>query len=89
MNNAVFLLAAVGASVIGSIVLWLRQRTPRDSMSSIDDFRREMQALGHQPGEAPPERPRRRVRPEPIIPADPDPEKARRLRDARRQRLGD
>lgn len=45
MNNALFLLAAVGASVIGSLVLWLRQRKPRTVMSSIEEFRQEMEAL--------------------------------------------
>lgn len=45
MSNVAFLLVAVGASVVGSIVLWLRTRKPTTVGSSIDSFAREMRAL--------------------------------------------
>jgi hypothetical protein len=85
VSNAVFLLAAVGASVLGSVVLWLRHRTPRDTMSSIDAFQREMHALAHGPGEPKRRESQRNARPEPIVPAQPDPERVRQLREARRR----
>ncbi len=53
MGNAAFLLAAVGLSIVGSILLWLRSRQPKSSMSSVDDFQREMRALGREPGAGP------------------------------------
>ncbi|MCC5954095.1 MAG: hypothetical protein JJU45_18515 [Acidimicrobiia bacterium] len=54
MNNAIFLLAAVGASILGSLVLWLRQRKPRTVMSSIEEFQQEMDALkSDRPGVTP------------------------------------
>jgi heme/copper-type cytochrome/quinol oxidase subunit 3 len=37
--------------VLGSLVLWLKNRRPRSLSSGIDDFRREMRALA--PGEEP------------------------------------
>ena len=45
MSALIFLLVAVVISVVGSAVLMLRHRKPHTSRSSIDEFRREMQAL--------------------------------------------
>jgi hypothetical protein len=45
MNALVFLLVALLLSLLGSIVLWLRNRKPTSLHSSIDSFRREMNAL--------------------------------------------
>jgi hypothetical protein len=58
MGNAAFLLAAVGLSILGSLLLWLRSRQPKNSMSSVDDFQREMRALGRD-GDAGPSRGKR------------------------------
>lgn len=46
MGNAAFLLIAVVLSLVGSLLLWLRNRKPRTFETSIDDFQREMKALG-------------------------------------------
>lgn len=54
MGNAAFLLAAVGLSILGSLLLWLRSRQPKGSMSSVDDFQREMRALGRDDEAGPP-----------------------------------
>lgn len=53
MGNAAFVLAAIGVSAVGSLLLWLRHRRPKTFMSSIDDFQREMQALGRDPETTP------------------------------------
>jgi hypothetical protein len=50
MNAVWFLLFAVLVSALGSAVLVFRQRKPTGVRSSIDSFRREMDAL------APPDR---------------------------------
>jgi hypothetical protein len=62
MGNAAFLLVAVGVSVVGSLWLWWSHRRPRRSMSSVEEFQREMDALGRKP--APSSRPRRRATPQ-------------------------
>jgi hypothetical protein len=46
VNNAAFVLIAIGLSVVVSLVIWLASRKPQTFMSSIDDFEREMRALG-------------------------------------------
>ena len=87
MSNAAYLLIAVGASVLGSFVLWLRYRRPRERFSSsVEEFRGEMYALGRQQPEPSGRRRRRRrrERPQPIVPAQTPPEPVRKLRDARR-----
>ena len=63
MSNAAFVLIAIGLSVIVSIVIWLASRKPQTFMSSIDDFEREMRALGRDPsgGRNGRRRPRRRA----------------------------
>jgi hypothetical protein len=72
LGNLIFLVGAIGLSIVGSTLLWLRYRKPTSFMSSIDDFRSEMSALGGErpaPGPAPstpalrPERGRPGVRP--------------------------
>jgi hypothetical protein len=45
VSNLLFLVAAAGISVLGSIVLWLRARKPVTLESSVDSFAREMRAL--------------------------------------------
>lgn len=45
MSGLFFLLAALGLSVVGSLVLWLRQRQPTSFDQGIEDFSREMRAL--------------------------------------------
>lgn len=90
MNSAVaFLLIALVASVLGSLVLVVRHRKPTGFNSSIDSFQREMAALAREPEPHEPRRRRRRKGepPEPIVPATHDPELAEKLRSARR-RLG-
>lgn len=52
MSALAFLLFAVLVSAVGSAVLVLRQRKPTGLRSSIESFRREMDAL------APPDQPR-------------------------------
>ena len=50
MSNVSFLLIVVVVSVVGSVVLWIRHRKPTHFMSSVDEFKREMDALGREPG---------------------------------------
>lgn len=45
MENAAFVLIAVGVAAVASLLLWLSHRRPRTFMSSIEDFQREMKAL--------------------------------------------
>ena len=45
MGAVAFLMIAVVISVVGGLVLYLRNRTPTGLDSGIDNFRREMQAL--------------------------------------------
>lgn len=45
MNAAVFLLIALVISLVGSMVVYLRNRTSTSLDSGIDGFRREMDAL--------------------------------------------
>jgi hypothetical protein len=46
-----FLLIAVVISAVGLTVLYLRNRPPTSADASIDNFRREMQALAPRDGE--------------------------------------
>jgi hypothetical protein len=64
MSNAAFVLIAIGLSVVVSFLIWLVSRKPQTFMSSIDDFEREMKALGHGDGSAG-GRHRRRLRSQP------------------------
>lgn len=45
MNAIVFLLLALVIAIVGSLLLYLRQRQPTSMESGIDSFRREMRAL--------------------------------------------
>lgn len=45
MNGLMFLLIAVGLSVAGSLVLYLRHRDPTSLDHGVDEFQREMRAL--------------------------------------------
>ena len=56
MSNVAFLLIAVGIAVVGSLIVWFRYRKPKTFMSSINDFAREMDALGREPGSPEPRR---------------------------------
>ena len=49
MNALVFLGIAVAISVIGTIVLWARNRTPDTPDASIEEFRSKMAALSDEP----------------------------------------
>ncbi len=49
MSNGAFLLLAFGLSIAGSLLIWVLNRKPKTFMSSIDDFSREMKALGREP----------------------------------------
>jgi hypothetical protein len=76
MSNAAFLLLALGLSVVGSLLIWLLNRKPKTFMSSIDDFSREMKALGRDTDEPPSGRRRRRPsEPSPARRSDPTEER--------------
>ncbi len=62
MGSAIFLVAALAFIAVGSVLLWLRHRKPRTFMTTIDDFQREMTALGD-PNGGRPQRRRTGVRP--------------------------
>jgi len=96
MSNLAYLLIALGLSVVLSLGMWLmRYRKPKTFMSSIDEFQREMNALGRDPGEAPASRwstrqaSRSNGKLEPIMPAPEQGDLARKLREARRYEPGD
>jgi hypothetical protein len=94
VSGLAYLVVAVGMAVVLSTLLWLVRRKPRSFMSSIEAFRREMDALAGGPrppaerGGGPARRPaagdrRARRRLEPIIPAPGPGDLARKLRAAR------
>jgi len=49
MSGVSFLMIVVVISVVGSIIVWLRNRQPNDPLTSVSDFQREMDALGTTP----------------------------------------
>ena len=49
MSGMGFLLIAVVITIVGSVIVWLRHRQPNNPLASVDDFEREMQALGTTP----------------------------------------
>ncbi len=51
MSNLAFLLLAVLVSVVGVMILWLRNRPATSRTSSIDEFSEKMRALA--PDDAP------------------------------------
>jgi hypothetical protein len=56
-----FLMIVVVISLLGSLIVWLRHRKPTHFMSSVNDFQREMDALGNPPVPSSPPRPVRDV----------------------------
>ena len=88
MQNLIYLLVALGLSVVLSVCVWLAQRKPKTFMSSIDDFRREMDALGRDPNDPEPKRWQTRpaAKPEPIVPAPEQGDLARKLKQARQDK---
>jgi hypothetical protein len=84
-GNVAFLLIAVGIAVVGSLIVWFRYRKPKTFMSSINDFAREMDALGREPGAEPRRSSSRTNRKStaPIVPAPEQGDLARRLKEAR------
>ena len=60
MSNLLYLVVALGGSVVGSLVLWARHRKPTSMESGIDEFNRGLQALAPS-GDKVPDRRRRRV----------------------------
>jgi len=95
VSNLAYLLIALGLSVVLSLGMWLaRYRKPKTFMSSIDEFRREMDALGRDPNDPHPPRwskgaARNAPRPDPIVPAPEQGDLARKLREARRYNPAD
>ncbi|HEY9558297.1 MAG TPA: hypothetical protein VIR58_16290 [Acidimicrobiales bacterium] len=51
MNAVVFLLIAVGVSIVGGLYLWFKHRDPTTLDSGIRAFQREMEALAPPPEE--------------------------------------
>ena len=49
MSGIGFLMIVVVITIVGSIIVWLRHRQPNNPLASVDDFEREMQALGTTP----------------------------------------
>jgi hypothetical protein len=45
VSNLIYLVVAVAASIVGSLVLWFRSRKPTSVESRIDEFHRGLQAL--------------------------------------------
>lgn len=45
VSNLIYLLLALGGSVIGSVVMWLRHRKPTSVEAGIDEFNRGLRAL--------------------------------------------
>ena len=64
MSPLVFLVAVVVLSMLGGLVLWLRDRTPRSMEAHMKAFERELQALSPET----PLEPDRRRRPMPPRP---------------------
>jgi hypothetical protein len=60
VSAIVFLLIAVGVSLVGGLILWLQHRSPNTLDSGIRAFQREMDALAPPPDDESdsPDRPR-------------------------------
>ena len=52
MSGFVFLLIAIGISVVGSLVLFARHRAPTSMEHGVTEFQREMRALAPRPDQA-------------------------------------
>jgi hypothetical protein len=50
VSGVVFLVGAVALSIVGSVALWLRSRSPTSFESGIDDFARQRAALSRPHG---------------------------------------
>lgn len=61
MSGVVFLLLFAVVAVVGIAFVWLRHRRPQHFMHSLDEFQREMDALGKPPVPSQPPRPVRPV----------------------------
>lgn len=59
MSGVAFLGIFFVLSVIGSLIVWLRHRTPRRVEAGVDEFRRGMDALSRPPSPNQPPRPTR------------------------------
>ncbi len=87
MSNLAYLFIALGLSVVLSVAMWLaRYRKPKTFMSSIDEFRREMDALGRDPNDPEPKRWSNRpvTKAPPLVPAPEQGDLARKLKEARK-----
>ncbi len=51
MSGLVFLLIAIGISVVGSLVLFARHRAPTSMEHGVTEFQREMRALAPRRGQ--------------------------------------
>ncbi len=58
MSNLLYLVLAVAGSVVGSVIVWFRNRKPTSVESGIEEFHRGLQALA--PGGSGPTGSRRR-----------------------------
>ena len=63
MSGVAFLGIFFVLSVVGSLVVWLRHRTPRRVEAGVDEFRRRMDALSRPPSPHQPPRPTRPLDP--------------------------
>ena len=45
VSNLIYLVLALGGSVVGSLVIWFRHRKPTSVESGIDQFNRGLRAL--------------------------------------------
>ena len=45
MSNLLYLMIALGGSVVGSLILWARHRKPTSMESGIDEFHKGLRAL--------------------------------------------
>lgn len=57
MSGLGFLGIVLVLSIVGSLIVWFRHRTPKHVESSVDAFRREMDALSKPPTPTQPPRP--------------------------------
>ena len=53
MSGLVFLLIAIGISVVGSLLLFARHRAPTSMEHGVTEFQREMRALAPRHGQPP------------------------------------
>ncbi|MFP5317411.1 MAG: hypothetical protein ACLGI2_03855 [Acidimicrobiia bacterium] len=63
MNSILFLVAFLVLTLIGGLVLWLRERGPRSMEAHIREFERELEALSPETPIDPGPPPRRRPGP--------------------------